>query len=64
MANELAEAVTDPTVVTVVEWAEVVESVLPENRLRLEIIATGEDTREITVTALGERAEKLLEAVA
>jgi tRNA threonylcarbamoyladenosine biosynthesis protein TsaE len=64
MANELAEAVTDPTVVTVVEWAEVVESVLPENRLRLEIIAMGEDTREITVTAHGEQAEKLLEAAA
>ena len=63
MANELAEAVTDPKTVTVVEWAGAVESVLPADRLRLEIVTTGENSREITMTALGVRSEELLEAV-
>ena len=63
MADELAEAVADPLAVTVVEWAEVVESVLLEDRLQLRITATGEHTREVTLTAQGARAERLLEIV-
>ena len=63
MANELAEVVTDPKTVTVVEWAGAVESVLPADRLRLEITAISESGREVAITALGARSKELLEAV-
>jgi tRNA threonylcarbamoyladenosine biosynthesis protein TsaE len=37
MANELAEVVGDPQTVVVVEWGDVVQHVLPDNRLTVTI---------------------------
>lgn len=37
MSDELAEAIADPDAVVVVEWAEVVNHVLPEDRLHITI---------------------------
>jgi len=47
MANELAEMVHDPKTVTVVEWADIVEGVLPEGHFTLFITAPTETTRKI-----------------
>ncbi|HSW36851.1 MAG TPA: tRNA (adenosine(37)-N6)-threonylcarbamoyltransferase complex ATPase subunit type 1 TsaE [Candidatus Saccharimonadales bacterium] len=49
MSDELAEAVGDPKTVTVVEWADIVQKVLPDNRLTINIKATDEDLREFTL---------------
>ncbi len=51
MQGELGESVTDPTSVTVVEWANIVNQVLPEDRLLIEITSTGEDSRHIGLAA-------------
>ena len=48
MADELNELIGDPHVVIVVEWAGIVENVLPGNRLRIEIETTGETSRTFT----------------
>lgn len=48
MAEDIHEAVHDPTIITVVEWGGTVEEVLPVDRMRLQIIATGENEREVT----------------
>ena len=64
MKEDVAEAVAEEGVVTVVEWAEVVASVLPEDRIRLHIAAVGEEAREIIITASGLGSEKLLELAA
>lgn len=48
MADELAEMVGDPKAVVVVEWADVVEDVLPPERLTINLQITGEDSRELT----------------
>jgi tRNA threonylcarbamoyladenosine biosynthesis protein TsaE len=49
MADELHETVTDPRSVTVVEWAEVVDNVLPEKRITLRITPSrvSETSRDI-----------------
>ncbi|HVV66896.1 MAG TPA: tRNA (adenosine(37)-N6)-threonylcarbamoyltransferase complex ATPase subunit type 1 TsaE [Candidatus Saccharimonadales bacterium] len=49
MKDELAEAITDPKGIVAVEWAEIVENVLPAERITIRIKATGEHSREITV---------------
>ncbi len=47
MRDELAEALTDPKSVVVVEWGAIVEDVLPEGRLTITIRATGQNSREL-----------------
>lgn len=47
MAHELADSMEDPTTTVVIEWADVAAHVLPEGRLTLRLMATGEQTREI-----------------
>lgn len=54
MANELQEVVNDPTTVTVIEWADIVEGVLPEHRISLQFEAPSENTRRVTITNLPE----------
>jgi tRNA threonylcarbamoyladenosine biosynthesis protein TsaE len=46
MTLELAEALADSAGVVVVEWAGVVEGVLPDARLAINITRTGENTRD------------------
>jgi tRNA threonylcarbamoyladenosine biosynthesis protein TsaE len=50
MADELAELLDDPRAIVVVEWADVVEDVLPPDRLTIRIQATGEDERQLVFT--------------
>ncbi len=50
MRDELAEAIADPQTVTVVEWANIVEEVLPLDRLTIRIKTTGETSRYYYLT--------------
>ncbi len=54
MANELAEVVNDPTTVTVIEWATIVEGVLPEYRITAQFEAPTDESRRITFSNLPE----------
>ena len=45
IADEMAEIVGDPQIVTVVEWADVVQHVLPADRLTISIKQTPEGDR-------------------
>jgi len=49
MADELTETTQDPLTVTVIEWADIVEGVLPENRLRIVFAAPTETTRTLNI---------------
>ena len=54
MANEVSEMIHDSKVVTVIEWADIVEGVLPENRYTLKFESPSETTRRISIPdALG-----------
>lgn len=61
MANELDEAAHDAATVTIVEWADVVDGVLPTDRLRLHITSPAETTRHITATGSGPVSDALVE---
>lgn len=49
MANEVSEMVGDPQTVTVIEWADIVEGVLPPRHYTISITAPTETTRSMTV---------------
>lgn len=53
-ALELAEFIADPKAITAIEWGSNVSGVLPQDRITVTITATGEDTRNITVTTTNE----------
>lgn len=62
MRQELAETIADPLTVTVVEWADIVEDVLPIDRMTIRITATGETSRSFDFNFL-ETLAYLLEAL-
>ncbi|MFC5602595.1 tRNA (adenosine(37)-N6)-threonylcarbamoyltransferase complex ATPase subunit type 1 TsaE [Sporosarcina koreensis] len=49
--------------VSVVEWAHLIEDDLPEERLEIRIHHTGETSRKIVLVPIGERFEKICEAM-
>lgn len=50
MADELREMVNDPKTVTVIEWADIVEGVLPEGHFSLQFVSPTETSRAVTVS--------------
>ncbi|OGL22269.1 tRNA (adenosine(37)-N6)-threonylcarbamoyltransferase complex ATPase subunit type 1 TsaE [Candidatus Saccharibacteria bacterium RIFCSPHIGHO2_01_FULL_45_15] len=63
MADELNEVVKDSRTVTVIEWAGVVDTILPADTLRVTITATAEDERLVELTAGGDVSRRLHEAI-
>lgn len=59
MADELNETVHDPLVVSVVEWADVVEGVLPLERIVIRITAPTDETRLLTISGPASIMEKV-----
>lgn len=50
MRDELAEVLAEPRAIVAVEWGEIVEDVLPKRKITIKIQATGDTTRDITMT--------------
>lgn len=63
MAQELADTSRQPDTVTVIEWAESVSEVLPADRLRLLLQATGQQQRAVQLQSGGVRSAAWLEQV-
>jgi tRNA threonylcarbamoyladenosine biosynthesis protein TsaE len=61
MADELHEAVNDSTVVTLIEWGEVVAGVVPHDHLEIRIQAISETVRRMELAAFGINSATLLE---
>ena len=59
-AAELAEAAGDPNNIVVIEWAGHVGAKLPEDRLKIELVATSENDREITISG-SDRYKKIID---
>lgn len=49
--------------IVVIEWPEMIEGILPEERLDVRMGAQGEETRILTLEPWGEKYERLCEAV-
>ncbi|RYZ94495.1 MAG: tRNA (adenosine(37)-N6)-threonylcarbamoyltransferase complex ATPase subunit type 1 TsaE [Moraxellaceae bacterium] len=62
MADELSEVVRDDATVTVIEWADIVDDVLPKDTLTITILATSIDERQVTLDAGGTISKKLAKA--
>ena len=64
MRDELHSALQDQRSIVVIEWAGIVDGVLPDDRLVLRI-TTGdtEDSRDVTIEPYGELSQKLSEAI-
>jgi tRNA threonylcarbamoyladenosine biosynthesis protein TsaE len=50
MSDELGEVLTEPHNVTIVEWADIVENVLPPQHIEIDISVSGENERQIAVS--------------
>lgn len=52
MAGELDEVIHDKGVVTVVEWAEIVNNVLPKDHIRIMIAPSSETARQVIIEGM------------
>jgi len=60
LSAELQEAASAGDMITVIEWADIVKDVLPGDRLTIQIIADGDESRQVTLVAFGDRSNRLL----
>ena len=49
--------------IVIIEWADTIKDILPDNRLDIKITVTGENKRNLTINAIGKEYEELCEAV-
>lgn len=61
MANELQEVATDKDTVTIIEWAGIVEDILPADRLSIKITASTENSRQLELLSNGKTSSNLME---
>ncbi len=59
VADELSESIKKSDVAVAIEWSGAVEDILPKDRLRVEIIKTGDDTRKLELVT-GKKHQHLL----
>lgn len=64
MAHDLEETVNDPLAVTVIEWGNIAQGVLPSERLTIHITSPTEDKRELDVSARGEPYQRITKELA
>lgn len=60
MRAELSEALADARVITVIEWGQIVEDVLPRDVVTIAIHSPSEEARTLDITAGGEISQRLL----
>lgn len=63
VGDELAEDMTDPQVITVIEWAGIVGDELPADRLRVTFEVVGENGRRLGFTSGGPVSEQLVKGL-
>jgi len=59
MKDELSEMMQDPETITIIEWADIVEGVLPENRLTIHFESPTETSRTLTLQGDQKLSEQL-----
>jgi len=59
MSNELTETMQDPQTITIIEWADIVEGVLPKDHLTIAFESPTETSRILTLTGAEHILEKL-----
>lgn len=63
LGEQLAEDMKDPHVITIIEWAGIIENDLPTDRLTVELQVTGDNSRDLKFTSGGSVSDKLLKGL-
>lgn len=63
MANELQEAIDDTKTIVIIEWADAVNGVLPNDKLTITFNSSDENEREVELAAGGPISSELVKAV-
>ena len=61
MQNELSEDLDDKNTVTVIEWGEIVNNVLPDDYIQIMIMPTSDEGRMLDISARGSRYQVIIE---
>ena len=61
MKMELDEAIHDSHTITVIEWSDVVNNVLPTDVLQIVIQVQPDDSRKLTLKSSGEKSRRIVE---
>ncbi|MBP9667900.1 tRNA (adenosine(37)-N6)-threonylcarbamoyltransferase complex ATPase subunit type 1 TsaE [Candidatus Saccharibacteria bacterium] len=64
MAEELQEAVADETARIVIEWGEIVRDILPMDHVRIVLTPIDDTTRQLDISANGEKSSSVLKRLA
>ena len=64
MADELEETLQDQKTVVVIEWGEIVRSVVPNDRLQIVFSSPTESSRDLVITGSGKRATRIMKGIA
>ncbi len=59
--EEALEEVFSPDGISLIEWAERIQSLLPPQRLEIQIRSLGEERRRFLITGQGKRGQELME---
>lgn len=63
MAEDVNEVMDNPEAITVIEWSGAVSEILPKDRLQINIWATDEQEREVSISAGGKTSQRILETI-
>ena len=63
VGSELSEDVGDDHVITVIEWAGIVDSDLPKDRLRIHFSVTGDTTRDLEFHSGGHVSDHIIKVL-
>ncbi len=64
MKDELAETVSSPATVTIIEWGDIIADILPDDRLTIRLTPRSELERHVEITAHGPKSENLKAGIA
>ena len=64
MAAELQESLEESKTTIVIEWGEIVESVVPDGRLRITFVSPTAEVRQLSFAGTGEQAVRLMKGLA
>jgi tRNA threonylcarbamoyladenosine biosynthesis protein TsaE len=61
MKDELAEVLEDERTITIIEWGDIVEEILPDSRITIRIRSDSERSRQLDCTAHNQVTQKIVE---
>ena len=63
MKMELSEAMCDPQTITVIEWSDVVNDVLPADVLQIIIQTQTDNSRKLILKSSGDKSRRIMEGL-